>query len=70
MIKNKYAAFALLSAICLLICNGLDYLYATFVTESGYRFTPADDLLIPLAVSIVIGYFIIFKKKPKKNAES
>ncbi len=68
MIKNKYAAFALLTALCLLFCNALDYLYVTFITQSAYRFTVTDDLLIPLVVAAVVGIFLFLRKPEKKES--
>ena len=68
MIKNKYAAFALFTALCIVFCNVLDYLYVTFITQNAYQFTVTDDLLIPLAVAIVIGLFLFLRKPAKKES--
>lgn len=68
MIKNKYAAFTLFTALCIVFCNVLDFLYATFIMQSAYRFTATDDLLIPLAVAITVGLVLFFRKPGKKES--
>ena len=41
MIRNKYAAFGLFAALVLVFWNLFDWLYASFVTGSGYSFGAA-----------------------------
>lgn len=63
MIKNKIVAFCLFIAIWMAFWNIADYLYCAFITKSTYRFTTGNDLLVPLIVSVVVGYFVILRKK-------
>lgn len=62
MMKNKKAAFALFVALFFVFWNILDYLYATFITRSGYQFSAIGDMSIPLVAAIMIGYFICLRK--------
>lgn len=62
MIKNNKIAFGLFVVIFLIIWNAAEYLYTTFITRSAYQFTTAKDLIEPLVVSILIGWFIFLRK--------
>ena len=65
MIKNKYVAFGLFVVIFLSFWHLLDFLFNTFITGKGYQFSPAIDLVIPLAVSIAVGCVLFLIKKKK-----
>ena len=62
MIRNKYAAFGLFAALVLVFWNLFDWLYASFITGSGYSFGAAGDLIMPLTVGIVTGYLLFLRK--------
>ncbi len=62
MIKNKYAAFVLFVIVFLGLWNLVDYLYTTFITNGTYQFAAGTDLVIPVIVSIVSGYFLFLRK--------
>ena len=61
--KNKYIAFGLFLILFMALWNLLDYIYATLITHSGYRFGAGTDLLIPLVVAGVSGYLLFLRKK-------
>jgi len=61
--KNKYIAYGLFLIIFTAFWNLLDFLYATVITHSGYRFGAGTDLLIPLVVAGVSGYLLFLRKK-------
>ena len=63
MIKNKIVALCLFIVVWIAIWNIGDYLYSSFVTKSTYRFTTGSDLLVPLIVSVVVGYFVLLRRK-------
>ena len=63
MIKNKYVTFGLFVALFFAIWQLLDFLYNTFITKIGYRFSPIIDLTVPLVVAITIGYLLFLRKK-------
>ena len=63
MFKNKYVAFGLFTMLFIGLFNLLDWLYATVIAKSGYSFSVWIDLLAPLTVGIVIGYFVFLRKK-------
>ena len=62
MIKNKYAAFVLFFIAFLGLWNLVDYLYTTFITKGTYHFAAGTDLVIPVIVAIVSGYFLFLRK--------
>ena len=61
--KNKYAIFGLFIVLVLVFWNLFDFLYATLITHSNYRFGAGTDLLIPLVVAVVMGYELFLRKK-------
>ena len=63
MIKNKYVAFGLFVAIFMAFWHLLDFLFNTFITGKGYQFSPVIDLVIPIAVSITVGFVLFLRKK-------
>ncbi len=63
MIKNKFVAFGLFIFFVIVICNLLDYLYATMINHSVYQFSSGSDLFVPLAVGVVVGYFMFIRDK-------
>ena len=63
MIKNKYVAFGLFVVIFLALWHLLDFLFNTFITGKGYQFSPAIDLVVPIAVSIAVGCVLFLRKK-------
>lgn len=63
MIKNKYVAFGLFTVLFLAAWHLLDFLYNTLITGKGYQFSPIIDLVIPLAVSIAVGYVLFLRNK-------
>jgi len=63
MIKNKKAAFGLFVVLCLIFWNIMDYLYSTFITKSAFQFAAGSDLILPLVVSIVVGYFAFLRER-------
>ncbi len=46
-----------------MICNLLDYLYATMISHSTYQFMAGQDFFVPLAVGVVVGYFMFIRDK-------
>lgn len=62
MIKKtgKTALFALLF---LAVWNGLEYLYSTLITRSGYHFTAGADLWMPLGLAVILGYLLIYRRE-------
>ena len=60
---NKIVAYGLFVVVFMLIWNLLDFLWATLIAKSGYHFAAATDLVIPLVVSVVIGYVLFMRKK-------
>ena len=65
MIRNRYLAYALYVATFVVFWNLLDYLLGTFLIGSGYRFTVARELVEPLVVGALIGYFAYLRGKKK-----
>ncbi len=63
MIKNKYVAFGLFVVLFLALWHLLDFLFNTFITGKGYQFLPVIDLVIPIAVSITVGFVLFLRKK-------
>ena len=61
--KNKYIAYGLFLILFTAFWNLLDFLYATLITHSGYRFGAGTDLFIPLVVAGVSGYLLFLRKK-------
>jgi len=61
--KNKYIAYGLFLILFTVFWNLLDFLYATLITHSGYRFGVGTDLFIPLVVAGVLGYLLFLRKK-------
>ncbi len=62
MIKNKTVAYIIFVILFLVMWNLLDLIYATFITKSGYSFGGGTDMGLPLLVSLVLGYFLIYRK--------
>ncbi len=63
MIKNRKAAFGLFVVIFLLFWNLLDFLYAAFITRSGYHFTAGNDMGSPVILAVIIGSLLFLRKK-------
>ena len=61
--KNKYIAYGLFLILFTVFWNLLDFLYATVITHSGYRFGAGTDLLIPIVVACVSGYLLVLRRK-------
>lgn len=61
--KDKYIAYGLFFILFTAFWNLLDFLYATLITHSGYRFGVGTDLFIPLVVAGVSGYLLFLRKK-------
>jgi len=61
--KNKYITYGLFLILFTVFWNLLDFLYATVITHSGYRFGAGTDLLIPIVVACVSGYLLVLRRK-------
>ena len=61
--KNKYVLFGLFLVLFLVFWNLFDYLYATLITGSAYRFTAGTDLVLPVLIAVLNGYFLFLRKK-------
>ena len=65
MIKNKYVAFCIFLVLSFALWQLLHFLYTTFITRSGYQFSPIIDLVVPLAVAITVGWLLFLRNKKK-----
>ena len=61
--KNKYITYGLFLILFTVFWNLIDFLYATVITHSGYRFGAGTDLLIPIVVACVSGYLLVLRRK-------
>jgi len=61
--KRKEVHFIIYVAVIVLVTIVLNVLYARFVTQTPYRFSPNHDLANPLALGIVTGYLLFLRKK-------
>ena len=59
--KNKYVAYGLFVILFIVIWSLLEFLYAKFITHSGYQV--GANLLIPLVVAAVTGYTLFLRNK-------
>ena len=66
--KKKYVLFVLFIVLFVAFWNLFDFLYATFITRSGYKFGVSDDLVWPLFLSCFSGFFMFLRKKTMTHA--
>ncbi len=62
MLKHKIVQFVAFLAMILVLWNLLDFLYAKIFIKTAYQFTPWNELIMPLIVGSIMGYFIFLKR--------
>ena len=62
MIKDKKVAFGLFVAVVVIFWNILEFLYGTFITHNGYTFSMGTGVMLPLGLSLVVGYLLILRR--------
>lgn len=64
--KNKCVSF-IVSTICFpIVWSLLDFLYAALIEKKAFQFKIGGNLIIPLVVGAVFGYFTYLRKKEDK----
>ena len=59
MLKKRIITGLLGTVLVFGLYTLLDYLYATFISRSGFKFEIGSNLIIPLVVGIVIFFVLI-----------
>ena len=72
MITNKYTAYAVFVGFVVVMTNLCDILYRVYIVEAGYHFLIGTDLLYPLGISLLLGYFFFiwedrYRKKYRQH---
>ena len=59
---DKKAAFAIYIVIFMAVWQLLEFLYGRFITGSGFQFSVMSNIVFPLILAAVTGYFAVMKK--------
>ena len=59
---DKKAAFAIYIVIFMAVWQLLEFLYGRFITGSGFQFSVMSNIVFPLVLAAVTGYFAVMKK--------
>ena len=62
MIKDKRVAFGLFVVLVAIFWNVLEFLYGTFITHNGYTFSVGTGMMLPLGLSLVLGYLLFLRR--------
>ena len=65
MNKSKIIPYIIFLVAFVAAWNLVDYIYMTFITKSGYSFGIAGNIIVPMVIALVTGYFCILKDKKK-----